>query len=164
MCHDFVDDAVSLLFVLSKSNKNHNIANSHTGQFLTKSSTTNTPCTYKPPSSSYNDKVFRSPEEYKNIQQTAATDVYALGSLFYYLLTKQRVWEGMHDSKGQKKAREWIVQGKKPKIDKRILGSKDPVDVALLKVYEMCTQYEPEKRASAEEVADYLDNVWKKMK
>ena len=134
-----------------------------TGQFLSKSSTTNKPCTYKPPSSSYNDKVFRSPEEYKNIQQTASTDVYALGSLFYYLITKQRVWEGMHDKRGQKQARKWIVEGKKPKIDKNILKTTDPVDVALLKVYDMCTEYEPEKRASAREVSDYLEAVRRKL-
>lgn len=69
----------------------------------------------------------------------------------------------MHDKRGQKQARKWIVEGKKPKIDKNILKSTDPVDVALLKVYDMCTEYEPEKRASAREVADYLEGVWRKL-
>lgn len=59
-----------------------------------------------------------------------------------------------------KKARGWIVQGIKPKVDKRILKSKDPVDAALLHVYEICTTYKPEERASAMDVALYLESVW----
>lgn len=66
----------------------------------------------------------------------------------------------MHDKKGQVKARELIVRGKKPKIDSKIRKSKDPVIVALLKAYEMCTAYEPEKRATAKEVSEFLEGVW----
>ena len=69
----------------------------------------------------------------------------------------------MHDKRGQKQARKWIVEGKKPKIGEEIWKSTDPVDVALLKVYEMCTEYEPEKRASAKEVVDYLEGVWRQL-
>jgi hypothetical protein len=165
ICADLYSFRVNLFSVASdKINILHLFHNNNfhlsLGQFLSKSSTTSKPCTYKPPSSSYNDKVFRSPEEYKNIQQTAATDVFALGSIFYYLLTKQRVWEGYHDKRGLKKARGWIIQGYKPKIDRKILKSKDPVDVALLHVYELCTRYKPEERASAIDVAEYLEGVW----
>ena len=124
------------------------------------SSTSGEACTYRPSSPSYNDKVFRSPEEYQNIQQTATTDVFALGSLFYYLLTGNRIWHGVD----QKRARKNIIQGLKPKIEKSILQSEDPVDVALLKAYEMCTEYEPDKRASAVEVSEFLDQVWKNLR
>lgn len=55
------------------------------------------------------------------------------------------------------------MEGKKPKIGEEIWKSTDPVDVALLKVYEMCTEYEPEKRASAKEVVDYLEGVWRQL-
>jgi hypothetical protein len=44
-----------------------------------------------------------------------------------------------------------------------VLKSEDPVDVALKRAYEMCTEYEPEERASAREVSDYLEGVWEKM-
>jgi hypothetical protein len=62
----------------------------------------------------------------------------------------------MHKEKDTLTARKWIIQGKKPKIDSKILRSKDPVDVALLKVYDMC-------RASAGEVAEFLEGVWRKL-
>ncbi|KAL3789348.1 hypothetical protein HJC23_006502 [Cyclotella cryptica] len=133
------------------------------GQFLSKSSTTGKPCTYKPPSTTYNDKVFRSPEEYMNIQQTAATDIFAFGSLMYYLLTRQRVWEGMTSSKYRDKVRKLIIEGKRPEIKDTILKSQDPVDVALKKAYEMCSAYDPEKRVSAKEVAEFLEGVWKQL-
>ena len=93
------------------------------------------------------------------MQQTATTDIFALGSLFYYLVTGSRIWYGVD----QKRARKNIIQGLKPKIEERILKSKDPVDVALLKAYEMCTEYKPDKRASAVEVSEFLDQVWKNL-
>ncbi|KAL7476330.1 hypothetical protein ACHAW6_002202 [Cyclotella cf. meneghiniana] len=131
------------------------------GQFLSKSSTTGKACTYKPPSTTYNDKVFRSPEEYMNIQQTAATDVFALGSLMYHLLTAQRLWEGMLSSKHENQVQKWIIEGKRPEIKDSVLQSRDPVDVALKAAYDMCNAYDPEKRASARKVADFLEGVWK---
>ena len=107
--------------------------------------------------------MFRSPEEYMNIQQTAATDVFALGSLMYYLFTGQRVWEGMLSSKYRNKVRKWIIEGKRPEIKEELLKSRDPVDVALKKAYDMCSGYAPERRASAREVADFLDGVWREL-
>ena len=133
------------------------------GQFITKSSASGKSCTYKPPSSGYNDKTFRSPEEYAHVDQTAATDVYALGSLFYYILTGKRAWEGMTGKKERKEANAWVVEGKKPHISSKLLKSHDPVDIALLKAYEMSTVYKPEKRATARQVSDYLDGVWKEL-
>jgi len=35
--------------------------------------------------------------------------------------------------------------------------------VALKRAYDMCMEYEPEERASAREVSDYLEGVWEKM-
>lgn len=107
--------------------------------------------------------MFRSPEEYMNIQQTASTDVFALGSLMYYLLTGQRVWEGMLQSKYRNKVRKWIIEGKRPEIKEAVLKSQDPVDVALKRAYDMCNGYAPERRASAKEVADFLEGVWREL-
>jgi serine/threonine protein kinase len=132
------------------------------GQFITKSSSSGKSCTYKPPSTGYNDKTFRSPEEYAHIEQTAATDVYALGSLIYYILTGQRAWE--YDGKEErKKIQGLIAKGKKPRISSKLLKSTHPVDRALLTAYEMSTVYDPKKRATAKQVADFLDGVWKEL-
>lgn len=133
------------------------------GQFITKSSSSGKSCTYKPPSRGYNDKLFRSPEEYAHVEQTAATDVYALGSLFYYILTGKRAWQSYTDKKERKKAQGWIVDGKKPHISSKLLNSRDPIDKALLKAYEMSTVYDPEKRATARQVSDFLNKVWEEL-
>lgn len=98
-----------------------------------------------------------------NIQQTAATDVFALGSLMYYLLTGEPVWEGILSSKQQVKVRKWIIEGKRPEIKETVLKSRDPVDVALKRAYDMCSAYEPEMRSSAKKVADFFEGVWKEL-
>ncbi|KAL7483099.1 hypothetical protein ACHAW6_008741 [Cyclotella cf. meneghiniana] len=131
------------------------------GTFLKKSNTNGKVCTYLPPSG-YIDKVFRSPEEYAYRPQTAATDVWALGSLMFYLLTGARVWRDIAETHTDK-VRRYIVQGKRPTIKQDILDSKDPVDVALKTAYDMCTVYDPERRATARQVADYLESVWKEL-
>lgn len=69
----------------------------------------------------------------------------------------------MTAKKDRKKANGWVVEGKKPHISSKLLKSEDPVNKALLKAYEMSTVYKPEKRATARQVADYLDGVWREL-
>eukprot|EP00956_Cyclotella_meneghiniana_P010557 scaffold14654_cov50-Cyclotella_meneghiniana.AAC.4 len=129
------------------------------GQFLRKSSTTGRPCTYKPNYVNMR-KLFRSPQEYMDMGLTAAADVYALGSLIYYVMTGMTVWERWLGKKYLSMVRQKIIDGKRPKIKNKIRDSKDPVDIALITAYNMCTHYEPEERSSAKEVSDYLESVW----
>jgi serine/threonine protein kinase len=131
------------------------------GEFLYKSQSTGETCPYRVPPH-FNDKVFRSPEEYAYKDQTAATDVWALGSLMYYLLTGARVWREIAETHTEL-VRRYIIQGKKPEMEERILNSRDPVDIALKKAYDMACVYEPEKRASAREISDYLEGVWEEL-
>ena len=134
------------------------------GEFLSKSSKTGRPCTYKPPyTNRLYQKAFRSPEEYSNMQQTAATDVYALGSLLYYILTGNPVWEQYLKRKYRKKLHQWVKDGKRPEIDSKIVNSKDPSIVAIKTAYEMCTRYDPAERATAKNVSDYLEGVWQEL-
>ena len=127
------------------------------GTLLRKDRNTGEPCTYRVEYGA-NEKVFRSPEEYAYGPQTAATDVWALGSLMFYLLTGARVWREISDQEGL--VRRYIMDGKRPPIEKHILESKDPVDVALRMAYDKACQYDPEKRATAREVSDFLEQVW----
>ena len=129
------------------------------GEFLTKSRMTGDVCTYEV-RPKHNDKVFRSPEEYAYKPQTTATDVWALGSLMFYLLTGSRVWREIADDHTER-VRRYIIEGKRPEIEEKILNSSDPVDKALKRAYDMACVYDPKKRATAREVSDYLDGVLK---
>lgn len=81
----------------------------------------------------------------------------------YYILTGERSWNDHSDKKKRKKIQQGIVDGKKPHISSKLLKSRDPINIALIKAYEMCTVYDPNKRATAKQVADYLDGVWKEL-
>eukprot|EP00956_Cyclotella_meneghiniana_P004827 scaffold5983_cov62-Cyclotella_meneghiniana.AAC.2 len=132
------------------------------GQSLYKSPTTGKPCTYQPPFIGTRT-LFRAPEEYLNMQQSAASDVFALGSLLYNLITGVHVWDEWLGTARLKQVRQMIMDGKRPKIKRKIRESKHPVNVALITAYDMCTQYDPEQRSSAKEVSEYLENVWKEL-
>lgn len=120
------------------------------GRFLRRNSTApDTACTY---TIGKNDAAFRSPEEYEYLPQTSAIDVYALGSLIYYILTGHEAW---HDT-DTRKAQKYIRKGELPEIQEEILKSKDPVDLALRGAIDMCYVFDPKKRAKAGAVASFL--------
>ena len=97
------------------------------------------------------------------MQQSAASDVFALGSLLYNLITGVHVWDEWLGSAHLKEVRQMIIDGKRPKIKKKIRESKHTVNVALMTAYDMCTHYQPNDRSSAMEVSDYLENVWNEL-
>jgi len=122
------------------------------GRFLRRNSTDpQTACTY---TIGKNDAAFRSPEEYLYEPQTSAIDVYALGSIFYQLLTGEEVW---YDT-DTKEAQQYITEGQIPKIDDELVNSEDPIDAALREAISMCYVYDPKGRASAAEVASFLES------
>ena len=104
--------------------------------------------------------VFRSPEEYSHQPQTAAVDVWALGSIIYHILTGKRVWKSQYIKRNAEKA---MIRGELPVIDDSIKNSSDPVNQALMKAFYMCYTYDPEKRPSAKQVARYLEERWSEL-
>lgn len=120
------------------------------GRFLRRNSTDpKTACTYTIGS---NDGAFRSPEEYEYLPQTSAIDVYALGSIFYEILTGNEVWHNQDTENAQKQIR----QGRLPKIDEELMESNDPVVVSLREAIAMCYVFDPKERAKAADIASYL--------
>lgn len=128
------------------------------GRFIRRNTTA--PDTACPYTIGKNDAAFRSPEEYvKHSLQTAAIDVYALGSLLYELLTGYEVWHGVDAYKAQKLIREGVL----PEIDETISKSKHPVEVALREAISMCYKFDPKDRAKPIDVAKHLEKAYLKL-
>ena len=99
-----------------------------------------------------NPGKFRSPEEYNHTQQTSAIDVYSMGNIFYSLLTEYWPFEGMDEKEAQRK----IMGGARPPIDDDIRSSGDPIDNTFIEAIGMCWRQNPDERATAKEVKEYL--------
>ena len=119
------------------------------GRFIYWNNATQAPCKY---TIGNNDGKFRAPEEYQYVPETAAIDVWALGSIFFELLTGKDVWNGYSTRKAQKR----IAKGETPPIPESIRNSTDPIDRVLLKAIDMCYVYKPEDRPKPWHVANYL--------
>jgi serine/threonine protein kinase len=95
---------------------------------------------------------FRSPEEYKYNAETEKVDIYSMGNVFYVLLTE--LWP-FNDDESEDVER-LVKAGKRPHIPKRLKESTDPAHEAIRKAIAMCWRQDPEIRATAKEVADFL--------
>ena len=106
----------------------------------------------------------RSPEEYAQRPRTSAIDIWALGSIFYHMLTGKKVWSEKKGWSGLIESRKLTIEGNLPSIDGAILNSTDPVKQALKKALDMCYIYEPSERGTAKEVATYLEKRYEDLK
>lgn len=72
----------------------------------------------------------------------------------YLILTGEGVWHGV----SEKSAQQRIANNEAPPIDEMRKTSRDPIETLLLKVmYEMCFVPDVKKRATAPEVAKYME-------
>lgn len=110
-------------------------------------------CTFRMTS---NYGVTRAPEEYRHVPQTRAVDVWSLGSIIHHLLTGSKVWSGSGLTKSQ--VQDAVAGGRLPEVDRAILRGSDPVDAILKRAIDMCYVYEPSERATAREVASFLQS------
>jgi len=121
-------------------------------RFLRKNRTAaSVPCSYMV---GRNPGKFRSPEEYNRSQQTEKVDIYSMGNIFYALLTEYWPFEGIDEKEAQQK----IVDGDRPPIDDVIRSSGDSLDAIFVKAIGMCWRHNPDKRATAKEVRQYLSD------
>jgi len=122
------------------------------GRFLRKNRESGEPCSY---TIGKNDAKYRSPEEYRYDELTAKIDVWALGSTIFRILTGETVWHGYKTKKAQKKIAS--TNAAPPLPDEFQDSSNNGIHNLLREVmYKMCFVGDPEKRASAQEVADFL--------
>merc|ERR1719375_551842 len=96
----------------------------------------------------------RSPEEYAgSVPLTEKADIYALGNLFYTIVTDMDPWEETPEDKAQENVR----QGVRPTVP-----SEECVDpsicplVTIRKCMWQCWHQDADKRASARELAEQL--------
>mmetsp|Transcript_55943 Transcript_55943/g.83372 ORF Transcript_55943/g.83372 Transcript_55943/m.83372 type:complete len:491 (+) Transcript_55943:95-1567(+) len=106
-----------------------------------------------------NPGKFRAPEEYAYEIQDEKIDIYSMGNVFYVLLTDAWAFERIQEKEAQEK----IMDGVRPFISKAFRESEDPSVKALIEAMHMCWEQEPEDRATAIEVRDYLISVLKKL-
>ena len=95
----------------------------------------------------------RSPEEMRSVPQTRAVDVWSLGTILYQILVGDKVWSDYDDDA----ARDLVAGGRLPEINASMLNGSDPVHGILRGALDMCFTYDPSERASAREVANFLD-------
>mmetsp|Transcript_21028 Transcript_21028/g.29686 ORF Transcript_21028/g.29686 Transcript_21028/m.29686 type:complete len:525 (-) Transcript_21028:43-1617(-) len=81
-------------------------------------------------------------------------DVYSLGNTFYSLLANHRAYKNLDDV-----CLDLIRNGTLPILPEEVIESTHPVDIALKHAFEMCVVFDREERASALEVADYLEGA-----
>lgn len=101
-----------------------------------------------------NPGTFRSPEEYMYEMETEKIDIFAMGNVFYSLVTEQ--WPFQDDEKTIAQAK--IMQGERPHIPSKFETSTEPAYKLLIKLMRMCWKQNPKERPTAKVVADLIEN------
>ena len=98
----------------------------------------------------------RAPEELANGKQDYIhrdkADVWIMGNIMYYMLTKKWLFEGITD----RDAKKMIVAGETSKIPPEILNSTDPADKAMVKAIQMAWVHDPNQRPTARHISNFL--------
>ena len=99
-----------------------------------------------------NGGIWRSPEEYNYNEETEKVDVFSLGNVLYFMLTREEPWSDY----SSKKVYRLVKEGEQPGYPPEIEESKHPFDVYMIKAIKMCFTYDQYKRPGALEVANKL--------
>ncbi|KAL7530750.1 hypothetical protein ACHAWF_003494 [Thalassiosira exigua] len=102
----------------------------------------------------------RAPEEFLNGKKKHTirrnqVDVWMLGDVMYYVLTKKWVMEG-HTNK---ETLEWYKKGKHSTISTALLQSAHPAHKAMIKAVKMAWTFDPNLRPSARAISDVLEEA-----
>eukprot|EP00980_Cylindrotheca_fusiformis_P000587 scaffold154_cov129-Cylindrotheca_fusiformis.AAC.4 len=99
-----------------------------------------------------NGGIWRSPEEYKYEAETEKVDVYSLGNVLYFLLTRTYPWNGYP----AKEVYDAVMKGDRPGIPEVIQQSDHPFDRFMIQAIKMCYTHKKEERPGAFDVAAKL--------
>eukprot|EP00587_Corethron_hystrix_P009303 CAMPEP_0113309574 /NCGR_PEP_ID=MMETSP0010_2-20120614/7561_1 /TAXON_ID=216773 ORGANISM="Corethron hystrix, Strain 308" /NCGR_SAMPLE_ID=MMETSP0010_2 /ASSEMBLY_ACC=CAM_ASM_000155 /LENGTH=371 /DNA_ID=CAMNT_0000164849 /DNA_START=329 /DNA_END=1444 /DNA_ORIENTATION=- /assembly_acc=CAM_ASM_000155 len=113
----------------------------------------------------YANAQWRSPEEVIAARKdtprpvkwmTEKIDVYSMGNIFYGALTTRTPWNWLDGRPSEEQRIERILKGERPNIPSKLSKSNKPEYKALLQAIDMCFTFDPNKRPSSREVADFL--------
>ena len=126
----------------------------------------------------YQNDLWRSPEECANFSNgtlfldkdrdghntaSQAADVYSLGNLLFYILTKHQPWTHLEEEPITKQEIGLAkTQGRLPNLPDRYLER--PTAKTLWKAIQMCYTYDPMLRPDAWEIAEFLEASYQKHK
>jgi serine/threonine protein kinase len=96
---------------------------------------------------------WRSPEEHNFKSETEKIDIWSMGAVLYFVLTGKYPYSAYSSEDTEK----FIKQRRPPRIPRYKRESKDFVDRAVVKAINMCMKGKPQDRATAREVANYLE-------
>ena len=107
-----------------------------------------------------NPGKFRAAEEYAYEIETEKIDVYSMGNVFYAILSGLMPFEGMK----QKKASQYVMEGKRPEIPDEVKESDDIAIQAILAATKACWTLDPKERPPAKKIRDELKSVMERIK
>jgi len=149
--------------------KRWKVSDFNRGEFIRWNYVTERPCTYYQYYNPMND-LSRSPEEFEffggKAELTAAVDVYHLGTMLYTIMTSINPYDDLilwGDMLGEdyyalknSVVHSRIMRGRMPRVPQYLLARKDRETVTIIRAIKMCLRFDPNDRATATEVADYL--------
>jgi len=138
-------------FIDIRGDGNFKINDFNRGRLLSRNTVNGTVCPFRVKS---NKGKFRSPEEYLYLPETEKIDVYSMGNIFWVLLHGKYPF-AKTCRKGAKKA---VIKGHRPPFEEAIIASEDKNIQALVEATRMCWEQDPDKRASAREVLQFLQS------
>jgi len=107
----------------------------------------------------------RSPEECLGKQITEKIDIYAMGALFFFILTKKRAYHFNPNS--TENSIEWfrnlVTSNNPPLLPSYVEASNDPAINVIRTAMKQTMSFDPIKRPSAIHVANYLDQKLKEL-
>jgi serine/threonine protein kinase len=98
---------------------------------------------------------WRPPEEHRKEDATEKADVWALGTVLLTVLTGQLPYASLSE------AQKLVPKDIPPEIPLKFRKSKKFVNRIMVQAIKMCLVVDPKERASAREVADFLENALK---
>eukprot|EP00934_Nitzschia_sp_Nitz4_P007369 Nitzschia sp. Nitz4//scaffold21_size171442//96770//98158//NITZ4_002172-RA/size171442-processed-gene-0.19-mRNA-1//1//CDS//3329542444//7359//frame0 len=118
-------------------------------RFLTWNSQTDEECGFRVQKNGGN---WRAPEEYDYKLETEKVDVYSLGNVLYFLLTRGEPWDGYRSKQLYPK----VIRGERPIIPEHLKESDHPFNRFMIEAIQMAWTHKMKERPAALRVAEKL--------